>query len=315
MNLIEPIDFTPYEKSSEAANLIPAYAFSDVVADYFAGRLGHGGLSLPWSKTHGKIALRPGEVSIWAGINGSGKSLLLNQISMQAMMHNEPVCIASMEMKPHVTMARMNRQAAGAIPSDSFIRQFHDWTDGKLWLYDQNGVVESKRILAVMRYCDRGLKRAGQSVKIKHFVIDSLMKCGIGVDDYNRQKAFVDELCAHARETGVHVHLVAHERKGETSRKLGDKFSVKGASEIVDQVDNVFIVWRNKDKEENAQEQFPDPDLQQQPDCIVRCDKQRNGEWEGKIALWYHKPSMQYVAQYGAGPINFLRGEANEEAA
>lgn len=308
MNRILPqeVDFSQYDKSPEGANVIPASSYVDIVADYYAGRLGHRGLSLPWSKTHGKVSLRPGEVSIWAGINGSGKSLLLNQIAMQAMKHDETVCIASMEMKPHTTMVRMTRQACGGVPHEPFTRKFHNWTDGRLWIYDQQGVVEAKRILQVLRYCDTGLKQNGQRVRIKHFVIDSLMKCGIGVDDYNRQKGFVDELCAHARDTGVHIHLVAHERKGESSRKMGDKFSVKGASEIVDQVDNVFIVWRNKDKEENAHESFPDAEVQQQPDCVVRCDKQRNGEWEGKILLWYDKDSQQYVAERGAPHIDFM---------
>lgn len=308
MNRITPeqIDFSQYEKSPEAAHVIPAYAFVDVVADYYAGRLGSKGLPLPWGKTHGKISLRPGEVSIWAGINGSGKSLLLNQIIMQAMKHNEPACIASMEMKPHRTMIRMVRQAAGGFPHEQFNRKFHDWTNGRLWMYDQQGTVEAKRIMQVLRYCEHGLKHRGEKVRIKHFVIDSLMKCGIGVDDYNRQKAFVDELCAHARDSDMHIHLVAHERKGESSRSMGDKFSVKGASEIVDQVDNVFIVWRNKNKEENSHEQFPDAEVQKQPDCVVRCDKQRNGEWEGKILLWYDRDSQQYVAEDGAPHIDFM---------
>jgi twinkle protein len=307
ISLDEIVDFEQYDKSHpEHANVIPAHVFADVVVDYYDGNLSRRGLPLPWSKTHGKVSIRPGEVSVWAGINGSGKSLLLNQIIMQAMRNNETACIASMEMKPHVTMARMTRQACGAIPREHYTRLFHQWLEGRLWLYDQQGVVDSKRILSVMRYCQQGLMQNGKPVRIKHFVIDSLMKCGIDSDDYNRQKRFIDEICAHARDFGVHVHLVAHERKGESSRKIGDKFSIKGASEIADQVDNVFIVWRNKDKEENAQVEFPDDDLQQQPDCVIRCDKQRHGEWEGKIALWYDKDSQQYVAYQNAPYIDFM---------
>lgn len=318
MKIIDAVDFSAYENEfPEQANVIPAFAFSEVVIDYFNGRLGKQGLPLPWSKTHGKISLRPGEVSVWAGINGSGKSLLLNQIMLQAMSQGETACIASMEMKPHITMARMTRQASGSnIPTEEFIRAFHSWTDGKLWLYDQQGVVDAKRIIAVMRYCQAGLQHEGKKISVNHFVIDSLMKCGIGVDDYNRQKSFVDQLCAHARDFGVHVHLVAHERKGESSRKMGDKFSVKGASEIIDQVDNAFIFWRNKDKEDEAHKPTPSIDVMQEPDCILRCDKQRHGEWEGKILLWYHAASMQYVAADGHRPIQFVRdNESNAERA
>ncbi len=307
------IDFTTYEKAwPEKANVIPAWAYVDHVIDRFYGDHDHG-LTLPWSKTNHQIRLRPGEVSVWAGINGSGKSLLLNQIILQAMSHGESCVIASMEMSPGRTMQRMNRQAIGVrLPTEEAIRSFHSWTDGKLWLYIQQGMVNSRRMMSVLRYCHEAMKNEGQKVTIKHFVIDSLMKCGIAVDDYNRQKSFVDELCTFARDTGIHIHLVAHERKGESSRKIGDKFSIKGASEIIDQVDNAFIFWRNKDKEEESHKAIPDQETLLEPDAILRCDKQRHGEWEGKITLWYHPDSMQYVASDGLRPIDFI-GLSNKQ--
>ncbi len=299
----------------EAAKLVPAFALQDVVIDYFYGESSTAGIHLPWSKTHANLRLRPGEVSIWAGVNGHGKSLLLNQIMLQAMANDERVCIASMEMKPHITMARMVRQACGARePSIPFIKRFHEWTEGRLWLYDQQGTVKSDRIIALLAYCGKvGAQdyNSGKKVKITHIVIDSLMKCGIGVDDYNRQKAFVDELCAAAKDTGAHIHLVAHARKGESERKIQDKFDIKGTSEITDQVDNVFTVWRNKRKEDESQKQNPDEETMKEPDALLICSKQRHGEWEGKITLWFHKDSTQYVASDGARPIDFL---SNHEA-
>src|SRR3546814_18920358 len=38
------------------------------------------GLSLPWKKTWDAVKLRPGETSIWAGVNGHGKSTLLSYV-------------------------------------------------------------------------------------------------------------------------------------------------------------------------------------------------------------------------------------------
>lgn len=311
MNVITPqdIDFGAYLKQyPEHANVLPAWAYADIVVDYFNGTLGQKGLSLPWSKTHGMVSLRPGEVSIWAGVNGHGKSLILNQIMLQAMKMNEPCVIASMEMKPHVTMARMTRQAAGTErPSDEFIHAFHAWTEGKLWLYAQQGTVDSRRMLAVLRYVHEALYQNGEKVAVRHFVIDSLMKCGIGTDDYNRQKSFVDELCAFAKDSGIHIHLVAHARKGETERKIVDKFDIKGASEITDQVDNVFTIWRNKRKEEEGQRVGKrDDEVMKEPDALLICSKQRHGEWEGRIALWFHREGFQYVAAEGNRPIEFF---------
>lgn len=317
MNLLNAseIDFSAFGREyPENANVIPAWAYADSVIDKFYGDHANKGLLLPWSKTHHQISLRPGEVSVWAGINGSGKSLLLNQIMLQAIRHGQSCVIASMEMTPTATLERMSRQAVGVrFPTEQAIRSFLDWTDGKLWMYIQQGMVSSKRMIEVLRYCDKALAYRGEKIHVKHFVVDSLMKCGISADDYNRQKSFVDELCTIARDTGIHIHLVAHERKGESSRKIGDKFSVKGASEIIDQVDNAFILWRNKDKEEESQMPYPDAEVMNEPDAVLRMDKQRHFDYEGKTTLWYHRDSMQYVGHSSARPIEFMDNESELE--
>jgi twinkle protein len=308
MNILNAadIDFTKFDKAyPEHSKVIPAYAYADMVEDYFYGDQTTSGLTLPWAKTHSDIRLRSGEVSIWAGVNGHGKSLVTSNIMLHAIAQGEPVCIASMEMKPVNTMARMTRQACGSRePSREFIQAFHSWTEKRLWLYTQQGTVDSKRILSVLRYVNEALYHSGEKIRIKHFVIDSLMKCGINTDDYNRQKSFIDQLCAHAKDTGVHIHIVAHARKSQSEREIVDKFDVSGSADITNQVDNVFTVWRNKGKEEAIQS--GDAVDESKPDALLICSKQRHGESEPKVALWFHPESMQYVAYHGARPIAFF---------
>lgn len=287
----DDIDWSEYSKAPpEAAKVRPAGLYLQDVLDRFNGQ-GIAGRTLPWSRTHGNVRLRPGEVSIWSGVNGHGKSLLLNQICAGLMDQGEKVCIASMEMKPAATMTRMCRQIAAVNrPTEELIRAIHVWTDNKLWLYDQQGTIKADRIIAVARYCH-------DKLHVTHFVIDSLMKCGMGGDDYNAQKRFVDDLCAHARDTGQHIHLVTHSRKGASESAQPDKFDIAGSGDIANQVDNIFTVWRNKDKEEATRKgTLKDTS---EPDCLVICSKQRHGEWEGKIGLYYHAASMQYVAREG----------------
>ncbi len=43
------------------------------------------------------------------------------------------------------------------------------------------------------------------------------------------------------------------------------------------------------------------------PDAVLMCDKQRHGEWEGKIALWFNKRTMQYTGMQTTQPIDYLR--------
>lgn len=242
---------------------------------------------MPWVKTHEQFRLRPGEVTLWAGYNGHGKSLVLGQIMLH-LLQNQRVCIASLEMRPLTTLARMCRQELGSnTPSDNFIQQFCERACKKLWLYDQQGTVNAERILNVIHY-------AAEKLGVCHFVIDSLMKCGIADDDYAGQKRFLDRLCAAAKDTRCHIHLVAHSRKGQDELNPPGKMDVKGSSTITDQVDNVMTVWRNKRKEQLISSGKADANAKDQADGLIICDKQRNGEWEGKIGLWFDQSSMRF---------------------
>lgn len=305
------VDFDKYLKApQEAAHVKPASNWCQAVIDRLYGEESRRGAYLPWTKTHSYIRLRPAEVSLWAGVNGHGKSALLNQVMLSAMAQGERVCIASMEMQPAATMARMSKQAATVHePSIQFLKFFHQWTDNKLWLYDQEGRVKSERILAVARY-------AHEELGVTHMVIDSLMKCGLptaGDAAWNAQSAFIDQLCTLAKDTGLHIHLVAHMRKGDTERRESDKMDVKGSGEISDQVDNVFLVWRNKAKEDAQQRGQADKD--EEPDARLTCCKNRHGEWEGRISLWYRADSMQYVGARGGRAIEMVQYSQPGESA
>jgi twinkle protein len=279
------IDWEKYEqRPAEAVLIRKASHWMDSVWDRFGNGVSATGVKLPWANTWDKLRIRPGEVSLWSGINGAGKSLLLNYATLGILTQpHQKICIASMEMLPESTIYRMAKQALGTQwPKREDVTDFvGDFVGEKLYLYDQQGTIKSDRILSLARYCH-------EELGINHFVIDSLMKCGIGVDDYNRQKSFIDELCSHARDTGQHIHLVCHARKGRSEDDMIGKFDIKGASEITDQVDNVFIVWRNKPKENNPADYAADPDV------VLRCCKQRHFEWEGAIKLWFDKKSLQY---------------------
>jgi twinkle protein len=95
--------------------------------------------------------------------------------------------------------------------------------------------------------------------------------------------------------------MVHHVRKGESEMSAPGKFDIKGAGAITDMVDNVFIVWRNKKAEREGKGE---------PTCIVACEKQRNGEYEGKFGFWFDLDSQQYLEapgevanRYGLGNV------------
>lgn len=295
MQLIkDDIDFNAYREEPETHKVRPA---SDFLAETIAAFYPPAGTAVSprplWEKTNGKIAFRPGEVSLFSGINGHGKSMFMSQIEIDLMTQGEKVLSLSFEMLPVRQMQRMARQAyASDQPPIDFLNRFHAWTTGKLWMYDHNGSIKWEKVIAVMRY-------AHEKFGITQFIIDSLMKCVKGETDYDAQKDFVNELCAFAQARKVHIHLVHHIRKSEDEDRIPGKFDAKGAGAITDMVDNVFIVWRNK-KAERGDAKDP-----KSPTAMLKCDKQRNGEWEGMLGFWFHPESMQYLERIDGMPMRY----------
>lgn len=306
----DEIDFERYEKETDHRQKVkPAALWVEELISRIKSPIIQPRAVMPWRKTHGQIQFRPGEVTIWGGANGQGKSLVTGQVALSLCSQGEKVCIASFEMKPMKTLERMGRQWSGENPDHPAFRghaeaqdrmidlyqQFRDWTTGRLWLYDQQGTVTSAQVCAVVRFC---AKEKG----ITHFFVDSLMKCVADEDDYNGQKRLVDELTAIARDYGIHVHLVHHIKKPANEDHKPTKYDYKGSGAITDQVDNVISVWRNKVKEKAREDGKQVSDGE--PDALLICDKQRHGEWEGKIGLWFHKDSMQYVGMANDEPLS-----------
>lgn len=273
-------DLLNFMGEQESQYLINPSSLIDDVKDRIANGETTRGDLLPWNKTHRYVGLRPGEVSLWAGINGHGKSNILGQVCAWGLKSNW--LLASMEMLPASTMERMIKQISGTgKPSADFIERILKWTDDRLWLYDQTDTIASDRILALVRYA--------VSKNINHVILDSLMKCGIRKDDLEGQAFFIDKLCWLAKKNKIHIHIVHHIRKGDSEYKIPDKFDIRGAGEVTDLVDNVFIVHRNKKKEETK-----DAD-QNEPDCWLKVAKQRHFSFEGIFQLWFNTTTGQYT--------------------
>ena len=290
------------EEADPIVKVLPASAWAAEIDEYLKHGAEIRGAKLPWPKTHHDFRLRGAEVTLWQGINGHGKSQVLGQVCVNLMAQGEPVCIASFEMKPVATYFRMLRQTAQTnSPAKGFSDKFLEWLEDKFWIYDHLGSVDAARVFAAIRY-------AAIELKVKHFVIDNLMKCVRGEDDYSGQKHFVDKICALSREYNIHIHLVHHVRKGASEEAIPGKFDSRGSGTIADQVDNILTVWRNKGKEAKIRADKADEQTLSQGDAIIQCDKHRHGEWEGKIVLWFHPASLQYTGDSHCRPFDLTGG-------
>ena len=233
---------------------------------------------------HFWFEFRRGELTVWTGYSGHGKTLMLNQIMIGAMEQGERVCVFSGEMSPERQGKRMAKQLGGvARPTSAYLDAMGDWLRERMWLFNLVGTASIDRLLTVFTY---GYKRYG----IRHFVIDSLMMTDVpedGAGAMTSQKEAVRKLAAFARTNGVHVHLVAHPRKGQDERRAPGKMDVSGSSKITDGADNVFSIW-------SAQKQDGDP-ATDEPDAYLVLLKQRNGDQQNrKLALFFNLECTQY---------------------
>jgi twinkle protein len=292
-------------QTQDPDSLRKASAFEDELVREFANVDAEPGIRLPWPKIGDRLILRESEVSIWAGVNGHGKSQVIGQVVLGALADDWLACVASMEFRPAKWLKRIVRQAtAQAHPAEAYVRHIARWFHDKLWAFDVTGKAKSATLLEVFAYAAR---RYG----VKLFVIDNLAKCGFDEDDYNGQKDFVDQLTDFAKLHQVHVALVCHMRKTESEDRPSDKMGVKGSGAITDMADTFVAVWRNKAKEEavrvaKAKGAEVSDEIADKPDALLICGKQRNGEEEPKVALWFDQRTLQYLEHSSARPRAFV---------
>lgn len=283
-----------------------ASSYSDALAAEFAIKVGREeGIRLPWRKAGDAVILRMGEVSLWLGVNGHGKSQGMGHVTLGALDQDFRCCVASMEFRPVKWLRRMVRQATGMQqPSESYVRHVADWFHDMLWVFDATGTAKGDQILEVFAY-------AARRYRVKFFLIDNLAKCGFAEDDYAGQKAFVDRLGDFAKSYDIHIALVHHMRKGDSEDKPGGKLDAKGSGGITDMVDTCAVWWRNKPKEKavasaKIKNIDPDPAIAAKPDGLLIFDKQRNGEEEPTFTLWFDQESMQFLERDGMRPQQFV---------
>lgn len=256
-------------------------------------------------KTRGLLHFRPGEVTTWAGYNGHRKSMFTSQAMLDLAAQRQRVLIVSLEMLPWRTMSRMARQACGsAHPTEQLLDRFHHWARDRLWLFDHVGRIEPSRALALCRYF-------AAEHKGTHVFLDSWMMIASSEESLDEQKMFSTDLCRLAQETGLHVHVVAHCRKpsgpnGE--ERSPTRYEIRGSSAISDQSANVMIVWSNKAKAAKLDMNPNDMEALREPCAVIRCDKQRNGAWEGAIKLWHDAGSLRFC-ESRTSPVDAYRME------
>ncbi len=200
---------------------------------------------------------RGGELSVWTGRRGEGKSTWMGQVLNEAVNQGKRACVYSGELPARQFKLSMLPQAAGPdyvtpVPDPMTgrteytvtpqIRQLLEgWWRDRLMLTDirQANAHDEDTILRLFEYAYR---KYGCDV----FLVDNIMTAQLSRERemglWRAQSAFTQRLSAFAKKNGVHVHLVAHPKKtGEKELSADD---VAGTADITNLADNVFSVER-----------------------------------------------------------------------
>ena len=249
------------------------------------------GEPLPWGKTQQRFRLRPSEMTIWAGPNGSWKSLTVNYILGDLAYRGSRVFVASLELTADDQLARMARQMLCAEhPVRSRYNRLMDQLGDNLIVYDFVGRIRPERAVALARY-------AATDLQAQHVLIDNLtMVVPPGRDSDEQAAKFCAALYQVGRDTGAHIHLIAHVRKPEDSARILNRYDIRGTGAATDMVDNVVMMQVNEAKRVAVDNGKTDRD--EEPDLWLTVDKQRHGSYRGRLGFWQVQTSLR-LAQSG----------------
>ena len=106
-------DLKPYRSIDDPNRMIRGSVdFVPDVLDRFLNGTHYSGIKLPFAQFDQLFRLRQQEVTVLAGINGAGKSMLGGQIMLSAVEQGFKCLSVSMEMSPQSQIARMIRQCS-----------------------------------------------------------------------------------------------------------------------------------------------------------------------------------------------------------
>lgn len=236
---------------------------------------------------HAGFYPHPGDVTVWTGPTGHGKSTFLNFMILGLISKGEHVFIASMEVKPERNIRKMATALCGGQLNEQLMDGFLNDAGDLLVFADVVGYIEQKHLLEMMWF---SFRRYGCS----RFIIDSLMRIKGLEEDYPAQGDFMNQLQEFSKTTGAFVDLVCHPRK-MTNGQRPSELDVKGSSLIPNNADNVVSIIKNLEKDKLRKENALTPHQNSiMHDAEVRIEKQREVGWTGLFKLGFDHRFFRY---------------------
>lgn len=193
--------------------------------------------------------LRNGELTIYSGHTGVGKTTLLSQLSLDYCVQGVPTLWGSFEVGNVRLVARLLRQFSrahgGRIAEEK--QNFNFWADRfaelPMYFLAFRGSTHIQQVIDAMDY-------ANYVHDCSHMILDNLQIMTSGQEYGKDRFAVLDHAATEIRDfctlRNVHVSLVVHPRKENDDQKIMTS-SIFGSAKATQEADNLIVLQRGKD--------------------------------------------------------------------
>jgi twinkle protein len=190
---------------------------------------------------------RRGELSIYSGHTGVGKTTLIAQMSLDYCMQGVPTLWGSFEVSnvriAKLLMSQYYARSTGKSPV-GLVENFNEWADKfetlPLYFMRYFGSNPIERVLHAMEY-------SNYVHDCSHILLDNLQFLtsgqGRGYDRFEVMDDAIERLRHYATSQNVHVSLVVHPRKENDDQEI-QTASIFGTAKATQEADNLIILQR-----------------------------------------------------------------------
>ena len=247
-----------------------------------------------------------GQVSVWSGLNGSGKSAFLNQQILEYVRQGYKVMLFSGELMDYSIKNILYRLVAGKqylklsdnktywyLADDKIKRAIDEYIGNKVYVYNNKFGAKPKEIIETIRY-------AKEKLGVQIIILDNLMTMNLKDLNYNKfeaQSELAKMIASLSKELELHIHIVMHPTKTTGFLRKND---ISGSADLSNAVDNVFIVHRNNNDFRKSYMEFnkhirENDELFNYDTYIEICKNREEGIQDKLLCFYFLKETKQIV--------------------
>ena len=254
------------------------------------------------------VGFAEGEISVWSGLNGSGKSSFLTQQILEYAEQGIKTVLFSGEMQDYVIQNSLIKMVAGKkaltpskdesywyLEDENKRKIILSWLDKYIFLYKNEYGTKVEDVMKAIQWLVK-------KENIKIVILDNLMTLNLSCyqerDKYEAQSSFIKDLVKVAKRLNIHIHIVMHPRKASGFLRKDD---ISGSADLSNASDNVFIIHRVNRDFKNRGTEILDAGamsyLSGFSNVIEICKNRRHGVQDVFVGLRFEKETKKFLRE------------------